>query len=141
MWAGRWQAEQCIPHCNVSAVDDVAALHYPHAKACEVVFACGVKAWHFRGFATHQRATCFTTRARDASDDAFGHVHLQAPGCVVIQEQQGLSASDQHVVHAHGHQILTDVVVAIEGEGKFQLRADAVGASHQHWLAITGRQR
>jgi len=46
----------------------------------------------------------------------------------------------QDVVDRHRHQIDSHGVVAAEGKGKSQFRSDAVGACHQHRLAVAARQ-
>ncbi len=59
---------------------------------------------------------------------------------VVVEEEQRLRALDQDVVDAHRDEIDADRVVAAERERELQLGADAVGARHQHGLAIALRQ-
>ncbi len=72
----------------------------------------------------------------DTFDDPFRHVHVQPAGGVVVEEQKRLGAGDQHVVHAHGHEILADVIVPVVIDGELELGADAVGTRHQDRLPV-----
>mgnify|MGYP003693844685 CR=1 FL=1 len=66
----------------------------------------------------------------------FGDVDAQLAGGVVVEEEQRLGARHRDVVGAHGHQVDADLVVPAGVDGEPQLGADAVGAGHQHRLAI-----
>ena len=76
----------------------------------------------------------------NALDDPFGNVHIE-PACgVIIQKQKRFSTDHEHVVDAHGHQILTDAIVATVVDGQLQLGAYAIGTGHQDRGVVTGRK-
>ena len=67
----------------------------------------------------------------NALDYALSDVYVEFASGVIIEKKKGFGADHQHVVDAHGHQILADEVVAVVVDGDFQLGADAIGTGHQ----------
>ncbi|MPM93357.1 hypothetical protein SDC9_140494 [bioreactor metagenome] len=61
---------------------------------------------------------------------------MQLAAGEIIEEEQGLGALHQHIVHAHGHQVDAHGVVHIPLECQLELGAHAVGAAHQHRLLV-----
>ena len=62
-----------------------------------------------------------------------------ADGHVVEEEERPRAVADD-IVGAHRHQVAADAVAAAEQARDLGLGADAVGGTHQHGPAITGRQ-
>ena len=86
--------------------------------------------------ATDERAAGELAARGDAFHDLRGDAHIEALANVVVEEEKRLGALDDDVIGAHRHQIDADGVVPVEGDRNLQLRADAIGAGHQHRLAI-----
>ena len=125
---------------NGPAVDDAGAIDDADDEARDVVFAVGVEAGHLRGFAAEERAAVVAACRREALDDLHGHVGLEPAGGEVVEKEQRPGALDQDVVDAVVDEIPPDGVVDAGHEGDAELRADAVGARHQHRLANAGRR-
>ena len=137
--AVRGQAQHHVTRAHLLAGQDFGLFHRTHGKTGQVVFARGVHARHFRGFATNQRASGEFAALGNAADHRCGRVHIQLAAGKVVQKEQGLSALHQHVVHAHGHQVDAHGVVHIPLKREFELGAHAVGAAYQHWLFVSLR--
>ena len=99
-----------------------------------------VEAGHLCGFATRQRATSQLAALGDALNDCLGDVHVELASRVVVQEEEGLGAADQHVVGAHGHQVLADAIVLPAVDGQLQLGAHPIRAADQHRMLVASRQ-
>ena len=54
----------------------------------------------------------------------------------VVEEEEGLRALDDDVVHAHGHEVDADRVVSVREEGDLELGAHAVGAGDQDRVLV-----
>ena len=59
------------------------------------------------------------------------------PQCYVVQEDEGLGALGQDIVHAHGHGVDADGVVLVHCKCDLEFRTYTVGAAHQHGLLVT----
>ena len=101
-------------------------------EAGDVVLAVGVEAGHLRGLAAEQRAAVLAARRRQPFDDLHGDVGIEPAGGEIVEEEQRLGALDEDVVDAVIDEIDADGVVDAGHERDAQLRADAVGARHQH---------
>ena len=116
----------------IAPIDDPLALDDADDEAGDVVFAVGVEAGHLRGLAADQRAAVLAAGARHAADDLLGDLRRQASGREIVEKEQRLGALHEDVVDAVVDQIGADRVVTAGHEGDLQLRADAVGARHEH---------
>ena len=128
--AGR-QTQDHITGLHIFAGEDERLFHHAHRKTRQVVFASGVHAGHFGGFAANQGATRQLTPLGNAAHHGCGGVHIQLAASKVIEEKQRFSTLHQHVVDAHGHQIDAHGVVHIPFECQLQLGAHAIGAADQ----------
>ena len=79
--------------------------------------------------------------ARHALDDVDRHIGRQAAGREVIEKEERLGALNEDVVDAVVDEIGADRIVPVGHERDAQLRAHAVGARHEHRLAISGHVR
>ena len=104
-------------------------------KPARSVLAFRIEAGHLRRLAAEKRAAVLTAGARHAADDLFGDGGQQAPRREVIQEEERRRTLHEDVVHAVVHEIRTDRVVPVRQKRDLQLRADTVGARHQHRFA------
>ena len=74
-------------------------------------------------------------------DDLLGDGRRQAPGREVVEEEERRGALHEDVVDAVVDEIVADGVVPVRQERHLQLRADAVGARHQHRFAKSSGRR
>lgn len=62
-------------------------------------------------------------------------VHVQLAARKVVEEEHGLRAAGDNVVHAHGYQVDAHRVVLVHVKRQLQLCAHTVGARHQERVA------
>lgn len=137
--ARRCESQQDIAVCHLVPRKLLAALDGADAEACKVIVSRGIHAGHFRRFAADQGATGDTAAVRDSGHDSLCDAVFQLTGGEIIEEEQGLSALNDEVVHAHGDKVDTDCVVAIMIDGKFDLGTDAiVGSNEQRVVVASG---
>ena len=136
----------CRP-ADGSPISDVTGQHAPavdHSRpfddaddeSGDVVLAVGVETRHLGGLAADERTAVFTAGARNAGDHLLGDVGRESAGREIVQEEERLGALHEDVVDAVVDEIAADGVVPAGHEGDLELRADAVGARHQHRLPI-----
>ena len=94
---------------------------------------------HLGGLATDKRAAVFAAGPRQAGDDLPGHLGIEFPGGVVIEEEQRHRAQHADVVDAVIDQILTYGLVPSGGEGDLEFRSHAVGRTDQNGLLPAGQ--
>ena len=140
MRAGRGNADQHVTLGHGRAVQQLVLLDGGHREAGQVVFPGGVHVRHFRRLAADQRTAGLHAAFSDTADHRRGGVHVQLAGGKVVQEEQRLGALYQHIVDTHGHQVDADGVVPAQLLGQLELGTDAVGAGHQHRLAVLAGQ-
>ena len=129
--ARRRQPDDRVADADAAAVDDALAFHGAHGETREVVVAGLVHAGQLGGLAANQGTAALLASPGNAVDDG-GHVGGgQRSGGEVVQEEQGPGPRRQHVVDAHGHEVLADGVVLVGGDGHQQLGTDAVGAADE----------
>ena len=74
------------------------------------------------------------------ADDRLGHLAADSrPVAEIVEKEQRLGALHEDVVDAVVHEIDAHRVVPAGHERDLELRADAVGAGHQHRIAETAR--
>ena len=126
--AGRRQADEDVARRDFAAVDEVGFFHNADGKACDVVFARLIEAGHFRGFAADERRIRLCAAVGDAFDDVGGDFGFEFAAGEVVEEVLRRGAVAEDVVDAHG-----------EGEGDFQLGADAVGAGNEDGVPVAAQ--
>ena len=109
------------------------------AKAGQIIVAIGVEARHLRCFAPGKGASRLLAAAGDTPDDARRDIHIEATGCVVVKEKKGFGAGYEHIVSAHGHEILADAVVFVIVDGELELGTDTVGAGGEYGPCVARR--
>ena len=120
------------PATDMFAGDDLALFHHADGKTGEVVFAYRIHARHLGSLAADQRAAGLFAAVGDALDDFGGGGHVQLAAGEIVEEEQRFGALHQDVVHAHGHQVDADGVVAVQFKCQLEFGAHAVGAGYQH---------
>src|SRR5690606_38395380 len=133
-------ADEYVAGAHLRAVEQLRLLHRADGETGQVVLARWVHVRHFRGLAADQCTAGQFAAARDAADDGHGGIDVELAGGEVVEEEQRFGTLYQHVVHAHADQVDADRVVAAELLGQLELGADAVGAGHQHRLAVFAGQ-
>ena len=130
------QAQHDIACFDAAAVDDALFFDHADGEACQVVFAFGIHAGHFGGFASDKGAAGFFA----ALGDAFNHVgstgDIEFAAGEIVEEEQRLCALNQNIVDAHGDEVDADGVVFVPIEGEFELGAYAVGAADEDGIFV-----
>ena len=135
--AGGRQPYQRVAGDNRSTVDHPGLLDDADDETGDVVLAVGVETRHLRGFAAEQRAAVLAASTRNTGDDLLRDVRRQTPRRDIVEEEHRLGALDEDVVHAVVHEVGADRIVPARHERHLELGADAVGARHQHRLAVS----
>ena len=130
------QAQHHITGLDVLPSQNFGLLDHAHRKTGQVVLAHRVHARHFGGFATNQGAARQLASTGNAAYHRGGCVNVELAAGKVIQKKQGLSPLHQNIIHAHGHQVYAHRVVHVPFKGELELGAHAIGAAHQHRLAV-----
>ena len=134
--AEAFKAEHNIAFGNRATVNDVVFFDDSHGKACEIIFTFGVHAGHFGRLPADERTAGKFAALGNALDDALGRVDVKFAAAEIVKKEDAARALHQNVVDAHGNQILSYRVVAIELESKHQFGADAVGARDKHRILV-----
>ena len=130
------QAQHHVASLYVLARQNFAFLNRAHAKASQVVLACGVHAGHFGGFTANEGAATHFAALGNAADHRCGGVHVQFATGKVVQKEQRLGTLHQHIVHAHAHQVNAHGVVHVPFKRQLEFGAHTVGATHQHRFLV-----
>ena len=116
-------------------VDQFVFFHHGHAEARQVVAAGAIEARHFSRFTAQQGTTALAAAIGDALHHLSHRLRGELAGGDVIEKEQGLGATGDHVVDAHRHQINAHPVVLAMGLSQLQLGAHTIGPRHQQRLA------
>ena len=133
---GRWQSNQHVAGDDATAIDDRRSVDSTDDEAADVIFAVRVKTRHLGGLSADQRAAVLAAGASHARHHLLCDIWRQPTGGEVVQEEQWHRALDEDVVDAVVDQVGADGVVLPRHERDLQLRADAIGAGHEHRLAM-----
>ncbi|KJJ17200.1 hypothetical protein HMPREF3156_01300 [Neisseria sp. HMSC06F02] len=130
------QPQHDVARFDAAAVDDALFFDHADGKARQVVFAFGVHAGHFGGFAADEGAAGFFA----ALGDAFNHVgsagDVEFAAGEIVEKEQRFCALNQNIVDAHGDEVDADGVVFVPIEGEFELGAYAVGAADEDGIFV-----
>ena len=130
------QTQHDVARFDAAAVDDALFFDHADGEACQVVFAFGVHAGHFGGFAADEGAAGFFA----SLGDAFNHVgsagDVEFAAGEIVEEEQRLRALNQNIVDAHGDEVDADGVVFVPVEGEFELGAHAVSAADKDGIFV-----
>ena len=107
-------------------------------EAGDIVLAVRVEPGHLRGLAAEQRASVLAARRREPLHDLHGDVRVEPARRQVIEKEQRLRTLDEDVVDAVVDEVDADRAMDARQERDAQLRADAVGAGHQHRIRNAG---
>ncbi len=132
MDARRGEAEQHIAGRYVAARQDAVALDRAHCEPGEVVVAAGIDAGHFGGLAADEGGARLAATIGDPGDHRGGDRRVELAGGEIVEEEQGLGALDDEVVHAHRDEVDSDRIVPPGLDGELHLGADAVGRGNEH---------
>ncbi len=132
--AARGEPDDGVARSDRGPVDDEFLFHQAHRESREVVFVRIVEPGHFGGLAADEGASGLLAAGGNALHDVGGHLHAQLSAGEVVEEEHGLGAGDEDVVHAHRHEIDADGVVLLHPEGELQLGSHAVRAGDHHGI-------
>ncbi len=136
MDAARGQADHRVAGRDPGTVDDGIALDDAERESCQVEVVGSIHVGQLRRLAAEQRAAGLAAAVGDALDDLGHPLEVEPADGDVVEEQRGLGAAREHVVDAHADQVDARVAQAAGLALQQQLRADAVGARHEHGVAI-----
>ena len=134
MQAAGSQADHGVSRFDAPAIQEAGFLHHPDNRSAQVVFAGAVKAGHLRRFAADERAMILRASARKAADQFGKDARLQLSRADIIQKEKRFRPEDRDVIDAMVDQVLADSVMAVHGEGDFELGPHAIRAGNQHRL-------
>src|SRR6185437_4918468 len=131
------EADHSVAGTHGTAVDDRVLLHDADAESGKIVVLTVVNARHLRGLPANEGGTGLRAALDDAAHHGFRHIDPKLAGGVVVEKEERLRALHGDIVGAHGHQIDADRIVPPGVYREAQLRADAIGPGHQHWVPVT----
>ena len=134
MQARGGKADNFIANADIAAINDHIPVANTHGKSGQIIVTWLVQAGHLSGFSANERTTGQLAALGDAAHHLGGNIQFQGAAGKVIEEKERLGSAHHHIVHAHGHQIDTDGVVAIAEFGYQQLGTHPVGGGNQHWI-------
>jgi hypothetical protein len=138
--AGRGQAEEDVPLPH-AAREGLLLLDHPHDEAGEVVVVLGVGARHLRGLAADERAAELDAGPGEAGHDLLDLDGIHLPEGNVVEEEEGLGALDEDVVHAVGDEVIAHGVVHPGQDRDLDLGPHPVRRGHEHRLAVAREVR
>jgi hypothetical protein len=136
----RCHGYQVVACTDTASPEQVAPRYDAHGESREIVLALRVHSGQLRRFAADQGAAGEATALGDARDDPFGDVDVQLAAAEVVEEKERLRTRGDHVVDAHGDQILANGAVTARCECDLELGAHAVGSADEQWLFDAARQ-
>ena len=89
--------------------------------------------------ATDQRAAGLAAALVHPGHDGGHRVRIDLAGGEVVEHEERLGADAHQVVHAHGHEVEADRLVAARGPGHDQLGTHSVGGGDQHGVGEAAR--
>ena len=119
--------------------DNIVTFDNTYAETGEIVVAGPIETGHLGGLAAGEGAPSDLATLRNTDDHPLGHIHIEFRRRVIVEKEEWLGTVDEHVVHAHGDQILANLVVAIMLDGEPEFRAHAVRPRHEDGLTIPCR--
>src|SRR5882724_2841409 len=134
------KADDSVAGVDFPAIDQAGFFHRADTETGQIVFAWRIHVGHLGRFATDECAAGQFTTAGDAADHAHRGGDVELAGGEVVEEEQGLGALYQHIVHAHTDQIDADGIVAAEHLRQLQFGTDAVGAGDEHRVDVAAGQ-
>src|SRR5580704_7594799 len=135
MQAARWQCKKRVAGANHARLKPPFSLDGANNKAREIVLTRRVKIRHLGSLAADQRAPSLLGRSAHALDNLLDDARIKLPHRQIIQKKQRLGALRQNIVHAMIQNIRTDGGMNSSSKSDLELRAHAIGASHQNRIA------
>src|SRR5204862_7181491 len=121
----RPKSENHISNADLPTIDDLNAIDRTNDATCQIVLPPLIHSRHLRGLTADERATSRATGLGKSTQQLRENAWLQLFRADIVEKKKRPRADDGDVVDAVIHQIGTDGVVFIRGEGDFQLGADA----------------
>src|SRR5581483_349778 len=115
----RLQPENHIPAANLSALNDITAVHDTNDAAGEVVFALAINSGQLCCFTAEKSAARRSTGMRKAPQQLLKHTAFEFPAPNVVQEEKRTCAQDRDVVHAVVNQVGANRVMLVESKCDF----------------------
>ena len=126
------QPDEYISLLHAIRAEDQILLHHADDEAGEIVIGRGVDPGHLCRLATDEGAAILAAARGDPGHDLLDDFRDQEPGGEVIEEEEGMRALHEDVVHAVVDQIVADGGMPVGVDRDAQLGAHAIGARHEH---------
>ena len=138
--AARREADQRVAFADGRSVDHLVAFDDADAETDELEFAFRVHAGHRGGLAAEQCTARALAAFGQAAQRVGGDLGVEPAHRDVVEEDDGLGALDDEVVHDHRDAVDADRVVAPDLRCELELRADTVGRGDEdRFLVAVGR--
>ena len=116
-----------MPRLHSAAIHQLSGLHHGHAEARQVIASRAVEARHLRCFAPQQGTAALAAAVGDPLHHRGHRGGAELARSYVVEKEQRLGTTGDHVVDAHRHQVDAHPVMTALGLGQFQLGAHPVG--------------
>src|SRR6202140_4012593 len=113
------QPEDAIPHLHIFAADDAVAFDHSDNESGKIVFAFGIKPWHFGSLAADQGAGVMLAGFGEAANNFFGDFRVQPARGQVAHKKEWRRTLHGDVVHAVIPQVGPDGVVHFHFKSHF----------------------
>ena len=130
------QPQHNVAACHVGAIENLRFFNGADGEPGQVVFARRVHAGHFSRFPTDQGTAGQLAASGDATHNCHSGFHFKFAAGKVIKEEERFGTLNQDIVHAHGHKVNAHRVMHVPFKRQFELGADAIRATDEHWLAV-----
>src|SRR3990172_5751317 len=111
-----------VPRPDVRAVDDLIPVQYPHGEPREIELAFAVKPRHLGRLSPEERAARLLAPLHYALYDLRPFPGIELRGGDIIEEEEGVRAARDYIVHVHGHEVYPDGVEPPGHESDLEFR-------------------
>ena len=105
-------------------------------EAGQVVFTIGIEAGHLGSFSANEGASVGVAGLREAADDLFGDLVVEASGGEVIEKEERRRALDRDVVDAVIDEVGAHGVVNAQLKGDLELGSHAIRTGDQDRILV-----
>ena len=131
MHTGRRNTDKRVPRLYMFPGNQVLLVHNPHRKARKIVLLLRHQARMLRCLASQQGRPRLPASLRNSLYNGCDFLRKIPAACNIIQEKQRFSPRTGHIIHAHGHTVDSDCVMAVHKKGQLQLGTHSIRAGQQ----------
>ncbi len=130
------QPDDYVAFCNRLSFDNPVFLHHPDNETDQVVVAAAVNVAKLRHFPADKCTAHIPAGLRHSFDDRLHLLRHQLTDADIVQEEDGLGAAGENVVHTVVDDVDADGIVPAQRYGKLQFGAYSVDAGYQHRMFV-----